>query len=169
MDIHIETVIDAPAEKVWDVLAHQFASIESWASVVDRSRPIDLSEVPDGVKVADEAPIPGRETKSRVVEAKEVLVQYSESGREFTFSTVDLPPFLGVAENRSRVTPVGSDGCVLSFDIHVEPRGPFKLMTPLLKKRMTNSFTTVQTDLKVFTETGQISEAKRQRLEKLST
>ena len=148
MKVYIETSIDAPADRVWDVLGRRFAEIDQWTSIVDTSRPLEPEEVPTDVMVAAGAPVPGRETKSRVLTAKEVLVEYSDSDRQFTFDTADLPRVMKSARNRTRVTEVGSDESVVSFDIEIEPDGVMRPFMPILKKRMTRSFGTVQQDLK---------------------
>ena len=116
---------------------------------------------PDGWTVAPGAPVPGRITTTKFATAKEVLVEYSEADREFTFATADLPRILKMAKNNSKVIEVGPDQSVVSFDIEIVPAGPARLFAPLLKKRMTRSFGSVQKDLKTYSETGEVSEAKR--------
>ena len=59
MQLHLEQTINASADKVWTILAHQFAEIGDWASTVHTSRVIDMSEVPNGFNVAPTAPVPG--------------------------------------------------------------------------------------------------------------
>ena len=130
MQLHLETEIAAPAQRVWEVLAHNFASIDQWASVVDKCRPMDRGEVPDGWTVAPGVPVPGRVTTTKFATAKEVLVEYSEADREFTFDTADLPRILKMAKNHSKVSEVGPNQSVVSFDIEIVPTGPARLFAP---------------------------------------
>ena len=64
MQVHIETEINAPAEKVWQILAHQFADMADWTTTLSESRVVDSSELPKGLKIASNAPVPARETTS---------------------------------------------------------------------------------------------------------
>lgn len=91
MDLHFEQEINAPAEKVWEVLAHQFGEIGAWAPGVKSSRVLDDSEIPADYQVAPSAPIPGRATTNPLGETKEVLIMYSDENKEFTFRGVGLP------------------------------------------------------------------------------
>ena len=91
MDLHLEQEINAPADKVRKILGHQFGEIGNWASGVETSRVLDVSEVPSDFELAASAPIPGRGTTSPLGEIKEILIMYSEDKKEFTFRAAGLP------------------------------------------------------------------------------
>ena len=154
MKTRIETEINAPAAQVWQVLAHEFAQIDRWASIVETSRPIDQSEVPAGYSVAADAPIPGRQTTSKIGTFTEVFRMFSDEKREFIFRAAGLPPFIALAENHSRVIDRGPDQSTLTFEILMEPKGIFKLMNRLLRRRFGSSYGRLQQELKQFVENG---------------
>ena len=154
MQVHIDTEINAPAHEVWAVIGQEFASVADWASIVDESRPLDLDEIPSSMPVAVDAPVPGRQMKSKAGTFKEVLVEYSDAERQFTFDTADLPRIMRTAKNHTRVAETGPGTSTVSFDITLEPAGPMKPVLPLLKRRMLKSWTSVQHDLKTHVEAG---------------
>ena len=63
MQVHIETEINAPADRVWGILAHQFADMADWTTTLSESRVVDVSELSGGIKIAHNAPVPARETR----------------------------------------------------------------------------------------------------------
>ncbi|MDX1379325.1 MAG: hypothetical protein R3307_10785, partial [Anaerolineales bacterium] len=77
MELQIKQEINAPANKVWSVLGHQFAEIAEWAPRIEWSRAMEMSEVPDNLKVANGAPVPGRVTPNPLGDIFEVLTMYS--------------------------------------------------------------------------------------------
>ena len=155
MDLHLEQEINAPADKVWEVLAHQFAEISNWSPRIKSSRAIDISEVPAGFKVAESAPVPGRVTPNPLGELTEVLTKYSEANKTFTFEVAGPAPLFSLTANAK-----GADRCLVTFDIFFLPKGIFRLFGPLLKRRFqTSPFgpAGVIKDLKVYVESGQQS------------
>src|SRR5262245_52421074 len=48
-----QTTISAPAQKVWRVLAQEFASIGQWVSAIPHSEAVTDVPAPDGAEVAD--------------------------------------------------------------------------------------------------------------------
>lgn len=139
MDIRFEQEINAPAEKVWEILGHQFAEIGSWSTSVESSRALDVSDVPAGYKVAASAPVPGRVTPNPLGELKEILTMYSESKKEFTFQADGLPSIFGEVINTTRVVAMGEGRSLVTFDIQMGLKGIFKLMEPILKRRFKSS------------------------------
>ena len=157
MKIHIETEINAPAKKVWQILAHQFGDMAVWTTTLSESRALDPSEIPEGVKVAPEAPVPARETTSSFAKAVEIISEYSETGMELTFVAANLPGILSSAANTQRVIPKGVNKCLITFDMNIEQRGIFKITNPILKRRFQSTMGKVQKELKVYAETGQVA------------
>ena len=153
MQLHLETPIDASADAVWAVLGRDFAGIERWSSTVEASRPIDKSEVPSGLEVDPSAPVPGRETTTKIT-LIEVLTAYSDNARSLTFVGVGLPPIITEASNVNSVRPTGENSSVAVFDVSIDFKGPFAIIAPLLKRRMAKTFGIVQHDLKAFVESG---------------
>jgi len=151
MNVHLETPIAASADDVWQKLGREFAQIEDWSTVVRTSRAIGTDEVPEGLTVAPEAPVPGRETTTRVT-LIEVLTEYSDADRRLTFEGVGLPPIVRRALNTNSVRATGSASSVVVFDVQMDFRGPFGVLAPLMKRRMRKTFGEVQRDLKAHVE-----------------
>ncbi|MEM7531276.1 MAG: SRPBCC family protein [Chloroflexota bacterium] len=155
LDLHLEKEINAPAEEVWSVLAHQFAEMDKWSATVDTARVLEESEVPAGFDVAPEAPIPGRSTTAALGEIHEIFTMYSEENMEYTFRAAELPFLLNYAHNTHRVTALDDGKSMVTFDLRLELSGIFKALTPVLKGRFESTFGGVQDELKVYMETGQ--------------
>lgn len=139
MQIQLEQHINAPAEKAWQKLGPEFSEISAWANDVTLSRALSADEIPAGIKVANEAPVPGRYTESRVVKAREVLVEYSDSQMMFTFHAVGLPKFISRTSNTTRVVPTDNNSCTVTFDIQIDFKGIAKVFAPIMKKRLSSS------------------------------
>ena len=154
LDIHLEKEINAPAEEVWGVLAHQFAEMDKWSATVDTARVLEDSEVPVGFDVAPDAPIPGRSTTAALGEIHEIFTMYSEENMEYTFRAAELPFLLSYAHNTHRVTALDNGKSLVTFELRLELAGVFKALTPILKGRFESTFGGVQEELKVYMETG---------------
>ncbi len=151
MDFKIEKVIDAPAAVVWDILGPQFATIDEWASFVNTSRPLERSEVPAGVVAAPDAPVPGRETMTKVKIA-EVITAYSDENRTLTFRGVGLPKVVKLVQDEQSVRIDSATSCIATFHITVEFLRPGAVFGPVLKRRMSKQFSGILEDLKVHSE-----------------
>ncbi len=164
MNVHIETQINASADKVWEILAGRFAEIDQWSLAVDKSWVLTQADVPDGFNIAPSAPIPGRATVNRLGELHEFFIQYSDPDKEFTFRAAGLPPIISYSHNNSKVISKGEHESVLSFDIRMIFRGPFKLLNPIISRRLKSQLGHVQLELKEYAETDEISEEKKRQL-----
>lgn len=157
MDVHIETEINTPAAKVWQILAHQFAAMDVWTETLSECRALDASEIPAGFKPASGAPQPVRETTSSFAKAIEVIVEYSEQDMRLRFDTANLPAILSSASNTQRVVSMGENRCKIIWDLDIQMRGIFKIMEPLMKRRFLKSFGGIQQELKIYAETGKVA------------
>ncbi len=73
--------IKAPAERVWQVVAHDFANVSHWASGVPKSGINTVAEVPEGAKVGGRVcDVPG------FGKINETFIAYDEAGMTFTSS-----------------------------------------------------------------------------------
>ena len=155
MQLQLQKEINAPADKVWDILAHQFADIATWATSLDYSRPVQLSDLPANVSVHPEAPIAARATPNPLGELIEVLIDYSEEHKQFTFLALGLPPIIRNATNTTHVKATSTDSCVVTFDVNMEFKGFFRLLDSVLRRRILTSNggpNSALRDLKVYAE-----------------
>ena len=153
MELHLETEINAPAEKVWEILAHQFGDMADWTETLSESRVVDAGQYPD-IKAAPTAPVPARETTSSFAKAVEIITEYSEDNMQLTFEAVGLPPFMSSARNTQRVISKGANKSVITFDFRIGLKHIFNLMSPILKSRFSKTMSGVQRELKHYAETG---------------
>lgn len=160
MDVRIETQIDAPADRVWEIIGRQFADVAYWAAGVKSSTEATADEAPADLVLAPDAPVAGRTTDAGLV-LKEFLVEYDDAARRFTFRAVGLPRIITLSQNTTTVVPSGARTCSVVFEIHMELLGPFAVLSPFLKRRLARGLAPVQQDLKVYAETGEISEEAR--------
>ena len=139
MELQIKQEINATADEVWKVLAHQFADISEWSPTIESSRAIDQSEVPAGFKAAEEAPVPGRVTPNPLRELTEVLTEYSEENKSFTFEVAGPAPLFSHTANHTKVIAQGANKSLVTFDLQLSPKGIFNLFSPVLKRRFQTS------------------------------
>ena len=152
--VHIETEIDAPAEEVWAVLAHDFADIEEWTETVSESRAIDASELPDGLVPAENAPVIGRVTTSPVLTAYEIIVDYDEDAMMLKFEAGNLPALLSYADDRQTVVAKGENKSVVMFDARLELAPYLRLLNPVFGSRFEATMADLQQELKLYVESG---------------
>ena len=153
MELHIETEINAPAEKVWEILAHQFGNMADWTATLSESRAVDASRYPE-FKAAPTAPIPARETTSSFAKAVEIITKYDEEKMMLAFDAVGLPPLMSSARNTQCVIAKGPNKSVISFDFRIGLKHIFNVMSPFLKRRFGKTMGGVQRELKLYAETG---------------
>ena len=107
MHLHLSgrTMIHAPAQQVWHVLAHEFSSIGHWASAIPTSHGVSNLPVPAGAEVG------GRVCATAVpgfTDIQETFTSYDESSMHFAYqATEGRPWFLKRAENHWFVHALG--------------------------------------------------------------
>src|SRR5918996_1770117 len=148
MKLSGEVIVEASADRVWEILGHRFADIGEWATAIDDSRPA----------VGQAEALPGRvcQTGMRAFPAvTERIVAYDESDRTLTYEATGLPAFVGEARNTWRVSPMGRLRARASFDGVLETRGLVGLLIALpLRIRMRRETSMVLADLKHYAEHG---------------
>ncbi len=151
--MHVQFIkeINAPAEVAWQILGPEFASISDWAEFVKTSRAVATSEAPEAMVIATEAPVAGRETKTKAT-LREFITAYDEDRRSLTFDAAGLPPIVKRGRNVQSVEATGPQTSRLVFDINFDFRGPFVVLGPVMRKRMGKSLVSVMDDLKAEAE-----------------
>ena len=108
-------------------------------SQIKVSRAIEVSEVPAGFKVADDAPVPDRVTPNPLGDVTEVLTEYSKKNKTFKFEAAGPAPIFSYGANTTRVIDQGMNKSLVTFDLQLTPKGIFNLFSPLLKRRFKTS------------------------------
>lgn len=162
--LYTETVIEAPADRVWEIVGRQFDRIGDWATAIPASRPASISTCDATVPVA------GRvcETGIRPLpEVTETIVEYDDRGRTLTYEGAGLPAFVALARNRWEVIPIDGARTRLVVEATLETRGllaralgvPMRLHFEREGRRMA-------ADLKHYAEHGRPSPRKQRRLDR---
>ena len=151
MQLHLEQTIDAPADTAWRILGPEFAQIDRWASFVRSSFALDEGDAPASFTIAEGAPVAGRQTTTKAT-LREFITAYSPKDRTLTFDAAGLPPIVRHARNVQSIRASGPDSCTLIFEIDFDFIGPFKLLSPIMRRRMKRSLGGVQADLKAEAE-----------------
>jgi hypothetical protein len=154
MKLSGEVTIEASADRVWEILGHEFANIGDWATPSDDSRPTEA--------------LPGRvcQTGMRAFPTvTEHIVVSDENNRMLTYEATGLPAFIGEARNTWRVTPLGPQRARARFDGVLETRAlAGRLIALPLRIRMRRETRAVLGDLKHYAEHGTPSRRKQRRL-----
>lgn len=156
-------VIDAPADTVWRVIAHEFDRIGDWATAIPASTACPVPQPATG------APVPGRACHTGIAlvpQVTETVVAFDEAGRSLTYqATGGLPSFVTLARNRWHVTAEGPGRARATFDAELRVRGPLgRLLRWLLLVRVGRSGRLLLDDLKNYVEHGRPSLRKQRQL-----
>jgi hypothetical protein len=157
MYIHFEDhiLINAPATKVWRILAHEFDAIGHWASAIPASQGIAELPAPGGTKV-------GARVCSTAVPAfgqiRETLTSYDDQGMRFAYEATDGRPwFIKHAENHWVVRSLGPSSSEVEARAEVEVSLlPGVLLAPLMKLQLGRTGVQTFEELKYYVERDQV-------------
>lgn len=152
--------IAAPAEQVWEVLAHDFENIGSWSSAVMSSAPNTAASVPDGADVG------GRVCSTTLGDFKETFVSFSESDMSYAFEVEGMPSFVTLARNTTKVEPVGRDRSRVTLSIEMQTNAVGKVMGPAFAIKLKSTLSTLLDEMQDYVESGELSSRKRRQLAK---
>ena len=129
MELHAETVINAPARAAWAVLGEGFGKICEWATPIVASS-LDGDPRAGAVRVCHTArfgPVAGGVIKER-------LFAFDPEGMSFAYESIEgLPRFFERAVNQWSVHPLADGRCVVRTHATVKLRGPIVLLSFPLK------------------------------------
>ena len=131
MQLTRQAIVNASAEEVWRVVAHEFDRIGSWATAIPASQEAAHAGAPAG------CPAGGRTCQTamrRFPEAEERIVSYDEQGRTLTYEAVrGIPGFVTSARNTWRIVAIDDRRSQVSIAATVTTRG---LVGPLIALAM---------------------------------
>lgn len=160
MEIERTVTLNAPSEQVWDLLARRFHAVGEWASVINASSALSTRNGP--TKVADRV----CDTPDGIF--KEQMTRFDEDRRTFSYLAYEgLPGFVRQGGNTWSVRELGSG----RSEVHMHMKFDLNpiadvLMGWMMKRQMAKAADSVLDDLKVYAETGKVSERKRNALAK---
>lgn len=161
MQLQDSITINASADDVWEIVAHQFERVGEWSSAVVSSAVNTAATAPEGAHVGGRVcEVPG------IGDLKETFTAYSEQDKQFTFVVTGMPSFITLAQNTVTVRPVSASASELSLNIQMETNAIGKVMGPMFRIRLKSTLDGFLTELKAYAETGAISNKKRKQLAK---
>lgn len=168
MHITRQATINAPAEDVWTVVAHEFDRIGLWATAVPASREATDPASPVG------CPVGGRTCRTAMgmfPEVQERIVAYDEAGRTLTYEPVrGMPGFVASARSTWRVVAIDDRRSRVSFAATVTTSGiTGQLLGLAIRVQMGRAGARVLNDLRHYVEHGQPSPRKQRQLEQRRT
>lgn len=161
MEFKKNLTIDAPSDRVWEVVAHEFDQVGIWSSGVATSGPnLDVA-VPDGATVGGRVcATPG------FGDLNETFTSYSEENKQFTFAVSGMPSFITLAQNTVKVRPTGNDTTDVSLHIQMETNAVGRLIGPMFSIKLKATLNTFLDELKAYIERDEVSSKKRKQLAK---
>ena len=110
-----QITIQAPATKVWRIVAHEFDQISKWSSDIPASKATDNGSGPDA------APVCGRVcTSPGFGDVEEVFTYYDEESMCYGYRGTQMPSFIKNAENNWRVQALSPHTAMAEFVGKVE-------------------------------------------------
>ena len=166
IDVKREGTIDATVEELWQILSGGFTEVGTWASGVNWSKPN-----PQATEVLDGAPTGGRICDvPGLGQTDERLIRFDAESHTYGYSVAaeKFPGFLSNVQNIWNVREAGPEAARVSANLTADARGILGVvMGPIMKSRFVKAIDRSIEDLRVYAETGEVSEHKRRRQEKL--
>ena len=109
--------INAPAEKVWRIIAHEFDKMSRWSSDLHDTWAKKEGVAPEG------APVCGRVCYTHGFgggEVEEVFTYYNEQEMQYGYKGTVLPKYINSAGNNWRVRSLGAERSVADFMAEVD-------------------------------------------------
>ena len=165
MQLHDQITINASANTVWRLLAHDFANIGEWASAIPSSIANTDVPVPEGAEVG------GRVCSTAVPgfrDVEESLTSYDEQSKRFAYqATAGRPWFLKHAENHWSVRSLGPHTSMVETCAEIALNTfPGVFLAPLLKYQMGRIGAQTLEELKYYVEQDQPHPRKMQALQR---
>jgi hypothetical protein len=167
MRITRQAIVNASAEDVWGVVAHEFDLIGSWATAVPASNEAAHAAAPAG------CPVGGRTcqtTMGMFPEVEERIVSYDQDGRTLTYEPVrGIPRFTARARTTWQVVAIDDRRSQVRFTATVTTRGIARpLMALAMRVQMGRAGVHVFDDLRHYVEHGKPSPRKQRQLDRAS-
>jgi hypothetical protein len=159
-------VFNVSADKVWQIVGPGFDQAHVWSRAVDHST---TSGTPDfeGATCSNRSCDLNASGFNKI---SETIIEYNESQRRLGY-TVDegLPGFVTYMSNNWRVIEVGPNQSQIEMTIKMQMK-PFMgfMMGGMFKKNIDKVLNAAMEDLQIYSETGEISQAKKERINELA-
>lgn len=160
IQLNDQITINAPAKKVWRVLAHDFGDIGQWASSIPASKANADLPIPEGAEVG------GRVCSTAVPgfrDVQESFTYYEDQSMRFGYqATEGRPWFLKHAENHWVVHSLGPNTSLVETRAEIEVSlFPGLFLAPLFKLQMGRIGTHSLEELKYYVELDKVHPRKQ--------
>jgi hypothetical protein len=154
MKILKEVIIGAPAEKIWDIVGHNFAKIGNWDGSVSNS------VVNNDFPKVNGSPCGGRVCETSFGTIKEKFTAYDENSMTFSFQGDITSKVFSNVMNTVTVVPMGKKKSKIIASPNVDLTFLGKIMSPLIKSGLGSAIKKGLEDLKYFAENNKVSPRK---------
>ena len=166
LDIKKSIVINANARKAWEHLGPEFINISKWG------RGISKSWHNEAVPTTHEgAPAGGRFCEvAGFGQFDERIMHYDDNACEITWSAESpkMPGFVKGLHNAITVKVIDENSCEVTTNVQADTTGLMgMLMGGMMKSQFSKALDGFLSDLKTYTETGDISEKKKKEVAKM--
>ena len=165
MQVNHQFEIDAPIERVWDVVGNGFAEIGEWSTAVP------ASQAHGGASDLPHAPVAGRSCQVAAPgfgAISEKLIGFDPATHTLTYRVEDgMPRFVSEAQNTWRLTPIDDRRTKVSMTAVFASNGIVgKVTVPILKFNVRRTLASIERDLSHYLTTGRPSQAKTNQVAK---
>ena len=165
IDIKLSIEINASASKAWEIIGPKFLNIadfgrgvyKSWENV---SAPKNYRDAPAGGRYCDVAGFGKFDEQIIHFDPKKNEISWSATGEK-------LPKFIIGLQNALNVKVIDENKCQVTSNITANLKG-FRgiILGAVIKKNFTKTLNGFLEDLKIYTETGNVSEVKQKEFDK---
>lgn len=161
-----DITINISAEKLWGIIGSGFVEYDKWATIVDRSSGKGKGQF-EGAHSDERICLVNGQGPNEVTEK---ILQYSDVNMNVSYEvTQGMPEMMAKASNEMAVAPTAGNKSIFSVNMEWGVHGPLEEeMSKMMDENQRASIDVFLNDLKVFAETGKVSDSKQSRLEELS-
>jgi hypothetical protein len=156
-------IINVSADSLW-AICRQFDKTAEWTSTLNHSYGTGEPEH-EGATCSSRTCETNIGKGNKVVEE---LTMFSDENKELSYNlTEGAPGFITLANNHWKVIKVGPNQAKIEMKVtmHMKRFAGF-FLSGLIVKQMKKQVNVVQNELKIYAETGEVSEAKKKQIEK---
>jgi hypothetical protein len=158
--------VNVSADALWEIFGPGFADAGKWASAVDSATGHGEGKFEGAVCDTRSCDLSAKGFSS----VKERIVDYDHKNKTLSFDVEEgMPGFVTVLNNKTVITSLGEGMSKAELTVTMQMK-PFmgSLMGGMLKKNLSTLIDSALDDLKVFAETGEPSDRKKERMAKLA-
>jgi DNA-binding beta-propeller fold protein YncE len=153
-------IVNAPAEKVWEVLGSDFVNVGNWATLVTHS------EVNTEASVVNNSPVGGRLCNTSIGKISEEFTAYDDQDMSFSFKGVITSIMFTSVISSNKVSAIDDNTSEVLATPHIDLTFLGILMSPLIRLQLSKAVSGGLNDLKYYVENGMPSPSKLAAIQK---